>query len=357
MNALAKQMNNSIDREDTLAYAVENIGSGTQHPAIAIIEACIKHNIVAFLEGPPGIAKSAIIYQLARRLDINLIEFRPGLEDLSGLKGLPNFHTNEDGTISTKWSIPAHFPTDPTWKGILFLDEFVKAAPSIQGAMSQLILDRRIGDYILPKGVIIVLAGNRSKDRAAVNKMPTDLANRICRIPCEFELDAWGTWAKANGIPDVVIAFAFFRPKLLDSFDAKQDINCTARTLTKAAPVLVDTPKEVAFPIVRGLIGEGPAAELFGFQEPWLTVPSLDAVIKKGDILSVPTEEQMKYATVSKLATEVDTDNFDKIMVYINRFPVENQVSFIKLSLQENQDLGTTESFGVWLADNQQYII
>jgi MoxR-like ATPase len=44
---------------------------------------------------------------------------------------------------------------------ILFLDEITSAPPTVSAAAYQLILDRRLGDYVVPEGWVIFAAGNR----------------------------------------------------------------------------------------------------------------------------------------------------------------------------------------------------
>ena len=62
---------------------------------------------------------------------------------------------------------------------ILFLDELTSAAPAVQAATYQLILNRRIGKYVLPDNVVLVAAGNRESDKGVSYRMPTPLANRF----------------------------------------------------------------------------------------------------------------------------------------------------------------------------------
>jgi MoxR-like ATPase len=62
------------------------------------------------------------------------------------------------------WDFP--IPGAPHGKqGILFLDEITSAPPTVSAAAYQLILDRRLGDYVVPEGWVIFAAGNRQGDR------------------------------------------------------------------------------------------------------------------------------------------------------------------------------------------------
>mgnify|MGYP000458855801 CR=1 FL=1 len=51
---------------------------------------------------------------------------------------------------------------------VLFLDELNACTQEVQKAFYSLIHERRIGEYCLPEGSIVVGAGNRAQDSAIV---------------------------------------------------------------------------------------------------------------------------------------------------------------------------------------------
>ncbi|VVM24065.1 conserved hypothetical protein [uncultured Gammaproteobacteria bacterium] len=64
------------------------------------------------------------------------------------------------------WAIPSLLPDEnDTATRYLFLDEITSAPPTVSAAAYQLILDRRLGDYVVPEGWVIFAAGNRQGDR------------------------------------------------------------------------------------------------------------------------------------------------------------------------------------------------
>ena len=141
-----------------------------------------------FIWGSPGVGKSSIIGQLARSLNLALRDIRALLLDPVDLRGLPYV---ADGR--SKWATPEFLPQEGA--GILLLDELNSAPAMVQAAFYQLILDRRLGEYTLPDGWVIIAAGNRDGDRAHTTRMPTPLRNRFVHL--EFEVDAqeWSEWA------------------------------------------------------------------------------------------------------------------------------------------------------------------
>ena len=129
--------------------------------------------------GPPGIGKSDLIAELAQEDNRPVTDVRLNLWEPTDIKGIPYYNSKEN-TMS--WAPPAELPTDENANDVLFLDELVSAAPAVQAAAYQLVLNRRVGTYKLPKGVGIVAAGNRMSDKGVTYRMPSPLANRFVHI-------------------------------------------------------------------------------------------------------------------------------------------------------------------------------
>ena len=155
-----------------------------------------------FLWGPPGVGKSRLVADVARRQGRKLYDLRAVLLDPVDLRGLPRI--SDEGI--TSWCVTEFLPhPQDTEKGILFLDELNAAPPLVQAACYQLILDRRVGQYRLPDGWAVVAAGNRESDRAVTYRMPSALANRMVHLDVECHIDDWLDWARANGIRAVFL--------------------------------------------------------------------------------------------------------------------------------------------------------
>src|SRR5262249_57509913 len=82
----------------------------------------------------------------------------------------------------------------------LFLDELNACSHEVQKAFYSLILERRIGEYVLPEGAIVIGAGNRSQDSAIVKPMSSALLNRMVHVHLTVSHRDWLAWAGASGI-------------------------------------------------------------------------------------------------------------------------------------------------------------
>ena len=144
------------------------------------------HHTPVMLWGPPGVGKSQMVAQVAEKNNIPVIDIRLSQMEPSDLRGIPFKNGAE-----VEWAIPSMLPNTKRHgpKGILFLDEITSAPPSVSAAAYQLILDRKLGNYEVPKGWAIFAAGNRQGDRGVTYTMPAPLANRFSHYEVDVNLD------------------------------------------------------------------------------------------------------------------------------------------------------------------------
>ena len=115
------------------------------------------------------------------------------------IRGIPFF--NKDLGVMD-WAPPIELPSEELAaqydKIILFLDEMNSAPPAVQAAGYQLVLNGRVGKYVLPKNVHIVAAGNRDSDKGVTYRMPMPLANRFIHLEMRPDFASWQNWAILN---------------------------------------------------------------------------------------------------------------------------------------------------------------
>ena len=107
-----------------------------------------------FMWGAPGIGKSELIEGIVKDMPGNnlMIDMRLALMEPTDLRGYPfrNAETNQ-----MEWAPPADLPSMEQAELydmiVLFLDELNSAPPSVQAAAYQLVLNGRIGQYVMAK--------------------------------------------------------------------------------------------------------------------------------------------------------------------------------------------------------------
>lgn len=95
---------------------------------------------------------------------------------------------------------------------VLFLDELNACTQEVQKAFYSLIHERRIGEYHLPEGSIVIGAGNRAEDSAIVKTMSSALLNRMFHVQLKADVGQWIKWAQAEGLHPWVIDYIIQRP-------------------------------------------------------------------------------------------------------------------------------------------------
>ena len=184
--------------------------------------------------GPPGIGKSDAVKQYADHHDWKLYDLRLSLLEPIDLRGMP---LPDPSTRRCVWLPPAFLPHDPEERCVLFLDEINTAVPTMQASCYQLSLNRRIGEYILPRHCRVIAAGNRLSDRGVVFRMPAPLANRFSHLEVAPDINAWRPWAVRNGVSPLIVAFLSQVPDLLFKMTPETSDNawCSPRSWTNAS--------------------------------------------------------------------------------------------------------------------------
>jgi hypothetical protein len=140
-------------------------------------------------------------------------------------------------------------------EAILALEEFNSAPPSVMAAAYQLILDRRLGDYVVPAGVTLLAMGNRDKDRGVTYRLPKPLANRFIHLEMEPNVEDWCEWAISQRLhPDVVSYLMKFPNNLLDRDFAKKPPNSFASPRTWEFVAKIISQPNIASDVVRALV-------------------------------------------------------------------------------------------------------
>ena len=323
---------------------------------VAALETLLDIRQPVFLWGAPGVGKSQVVAQVARKRGVALRDIRAILLDPVDLRGLPRI--SESGT--SVWCPPGFLPggKDPE-RGILFLDELNAAPPLVQAACYQLVLDRRIGEYVLPEGWTIVAAGNRDRDKAVTHRMPSALANRMVHLDFETGLDDWLLWAQEAGIRAEVCAFLRFRPKMLHDFDPASAGKAFAspRSWEFASNILASGPDaRVEYELYQGAVGPAAAAEFMGFLRVWRDLPTVEDILSAPESAPIPDEPAAVYALCEALALRAGPDTITALAVYADRLPAEFSVLLMRDALCRDTALVYSDAFSRW-AENHADIL
>jgi hypothetical protein len=252
------------------------------------------------------------------------------------------------------WAAPSELPTEEFAAQfdnvVLFLDEMNSAAPSVQAAAYQLILNRKVGQYKLPDNVLIVAAGNREADKGVTYRMPAPLANRFVHLEMAVDFNDWFSWAVANNIHKDVVGYLTFAKKDLYDFDPKSPSRsfATPRSWSFVSELLDDElgEDETTTDLVSGSVGEGLAVKFMAHRRIASKMPNPTDILA-GKVTELQNKEisAMYSLTVSlcyelKEASDANDKKFDDKVNNFLRFSMDNfdtelVVMGIKLALTQ----------------------
>ena len=272
-----------------------------------------------FLWGAPGVGKSELAQQIADKEYLGktlLVDLRVALFEPTDIRGMPFFNSK---TGLMEWAPPIDLPSEKLAAKydtvILFLDEMNAAPPAVQAACYQLVLNRRVGTYTLPKNVVIMAAGNRETDKGVTYRMPSPLANRFVHLEVRVDFDSWFDWAVKNNIHVDVIGYISFAKKDLFDFDPRASGRSfsTPRSWTTVSDFAYDDDMsdDEMRDLVSGTIGEGVAGKFMTHRKVAKDMPNPSDILA-GKVKELKVKEiSAQYALTIGMCYELK-EAYDK---------------------------------------------
>jgi len=323
---------------------------------------CRQAGITPFCWGHRGVGKSSIYRQLTLENKLGFVDMRCSQLEASDIRGLPK--DNEDRTIYLPpYDMPSAVMTfdeylarleaapaaeryklevqlQPRLKeGILFLDELNRAQDDVLQATFQLVLDRRIGQYVLPPGWSVGAAGNFMEGAYQVNGF-TDAAflNRFCHLTLsdgETTLNEWVNYMADQHAENAaqIVEFASQNIKHLDG-DIKADLGFSIQPSRRSWEAVIRVEQafrsgtwmdEAKTEVIAGLVG----------REISIAYEKYDCPVKPRDII-----EKGVKALETKL-NDLNRNQAQGLMWGL--------VSFIKPYLNDDKKAETALDFAEWV--------
>jgi hypothetical protein len=284
--------------------------------------------------GQPGAGKSDIVKEVGKRSSRPIIDIRLLLKDPTDLSGIP--YINSHGEMG--FAAPADLPVSDKkaaelkvelaqlksrlnkddaqvienlteedvaklavmqiqlqelvdrigmTRAIILLDELSSSPAALQAAALQLVLDRKVGTYTLPKDVVIFAAGNRASDKTVHHEMPMPLRNRMRHAEFLIDSEEWIRWAISAKVHPAIVGMIKAKPTMLNQFaDAlkhQQYAFATPRTWKQSSDVLYFSESEKASSsLIQGrmasIVGAGTATQFTAHLKYVHKLPSPEAV-------------------------------------------------------------------------------
>ena len=179
------------------------------------------HQRPILLMGPPGIGKTAIMEQVARRCGVGLVAYPITHHTRQSAIGLPHIEEKTYGgqvmsvTEYTMSEIIASvyetMERTGCQEGILFLDEINCVSETLAPTMLQFLQNKTFGTHRVPEGWVIVVAGNPPEYNKSVREFDVVTLDRVRQINVEADLDIWLDYAREKQLHGAVISYLSVR--------------------------------------------------------------------------------------------------------------------------------------------------
>lgn len=355
---------------------MENLSVGVSG-LVTALDAAWSCRLPLWVWGSPGIGKSSIVRAWAQARGLEFRDERASQLDPVDLRGL---YKIEKGR--TRWYPPSWLPD--RGQGLFFWDELGQAPRSVQAALLQSILDRKVGDYEWPPGWLQIAASNRESDRAGVSVI-TPLLGRFVHIFYSPNIDDWSQWALGTALEGAhltpigtrdeltgrairpeVIAFLKFRPALLNQWKPDGAIaQPTPRTWEFASRLYAAGVTSTAYglAILGAAVGEGAAAEFLAFIKIYNDLPDIKEVLAHPDSLNINRAPDVLWAICSAVSVYAGPEHWPAVLRIAGKL-IDNSIGaaaqnefrpgaecaafLVKTMLKKHKDLASTPQFAEW---------
>ena len=170
-----------------------------------------------FLLGPPGIGKTAIMEQIAQEMGIAIVSYSMTHHTRQSALGLPiiekKIYDGKEYTVceySMSEIIGSIYETiqeSGIKEGILFLDEINCISETLTPSMLQFLQFKRFGKHQMPKGWVVVTAGNPPEYNRSVREFDIVTLDRLKVIEVDSDYAAWREYAQQKGMHKAIVSY------------------------------------------------------------------------------------------------------------------------------------------------------
>lgn len=270
-----------------------------------------------FLFGPPGIGKTAVMEQIAEELGIGLVSYSMTHHTRQSAIGLPFITKKKFGnkeidvseyTMSEILaSVYEYIEQSGKNEGILFLDEINCVSETLAPSMLRFLQYKTFGSHAVPKGWVVVTAGNPPEYNRSVKPYDIATLDRIKKIEIEADYSVWREYALNQKVHPAIIAYLDVKPKDFYIIENTPAGKCfvTARGWEDLSRIMLLFEKNnlsIDISLVEQYLQNPEVSE--NFTDYYNTYLSLGEIFKPEEILngnaSAILKEKVKNASVSE---------------------------------------------------------
>ena len=179
------------------------------------------HQRPVLLLGAPGIGKTQIMEQAARECGVALVAYTITHHTRQSAIGLPfiskkeyggrEYSTTEYTMSEIVASIYNRMSETGLSEGILFIDEINCVSETLAPAMLQFLQCKSFGNHEIPKGWVIVAAGNPPEYNKSVREFDVVTLDRVKKILVEPDYQTWREYAYKENMHPAILSYLELR--------------------------------------------------------------------------------------------------------------------------------------------------
>jgi hypothetical protein len=318
-----------------------------------IIEDCVLNHEALLLVSEPGIGKSSICKQSAKKLDFDFYFSSAALKNLVYFTGMPHINKQEEFEFITLDFMNKLINAKKNT--LVLFDDLGWAVQSIQLLIADLILSREINGQKISDFVSFISCTNRLQDRAGVNPIPEPVKSRFSAIiKLYLDIDSFIAHGIEKDFDSTVLAFSKFKPEYLQ-FKPSNDItpSIRPRTLEMLSNKIKRNPS-YDINLITSVCGYEYALDFMNFRRIFDKLPNLNDIIS-GKITNADFDLEILYLVIVKLISKIDHTNIDKIFDWVNKIEhKELQALFITLAKHNKPAIvELSNNYKAWITVNQ----
>jgi hypothetical protein len=308
-------------------------------------------NFPIMIRGRHGIGKSEVVYQLADKLGLKVVERRVSQMMEGDLMGLPS----TDGDC-TRWNHPDWYKECHYHARLLFFDEVDRGDPQIRQGIMEIGDSRKFNGLKLHPNTIIVAAVNGGKHGSEyqVGEMDPAESDRWTVYDVEPSVEDWLDWAK-DKVHRVMWDFVNQNRDHLEHNDSFQpdEIYPSRRSIVRLDKVLeraglyfkAKENLDLILHMATGFIGFGAAAAFQEFVANYEFQMTVEDIVDRGRYEETKEWGVNEHLAMSKkisnsgvLEAKLDQSQLTNLANYFVTLPSEAAASFWVLFCGKEED-------------------
>lgn len=296
---------------------------------------------IPMLYGPPASGKSSLAADIAKHLNLCLVDIRLSDYEPPDINGFMRYNpTTERGEYVPMDLIPIEGDTIPInpetnqpYEGwLLFFDEITNAEDPVLKVIYKVLQDRLVAGMrkIHPRAVMMAAGNLGEEDGSMANTMPTTLQSRMMSLYLSISGGEWVLYEASKAAAPNVLAYITANPDAIHNLnmDSYNDVNFPSHRnwsrlsnyLKQVKQVEVVDGEQYMAPIA-GAIGKAAAAEFIAFSQIYKELPEPKRMLADPMGVSIPKDNPPLAAIMANsILPLVTKDNLGAVVRLYKRF-------------------------------------